>query len=197
FLDNFDEIRTIISNDQAIGNEAQTVAVTERNLRDDDTMPNLPMIIYDESSSANNGEGTSHANNTEGTSHDNNTEGTKNEPNSRSNATPSTTKDNVNKRKIKNREDAACKKESMSQMAEGITSIANHMIQRDMKPDIDVSFSSLRKLEHISSVMHVKLVDYLVNYATKTKMFFKMNETEQLYWCSIRYPTQVDGKSLD
>ncbi|KAI3875478.1 hypothetical protein MKW92_036078, partial [Papaver armeniacum] len=151
---------------------------------------------------ANNGEGTSHANNDEGTSHANNSEGTgradnsegtTNEPSSRSNATPSTTKDNVNKRKRKNREDAACKKESMSQMAEGITSIVNHMIQRDMKPDIDVLFSSLRKLEHISSVMRVNLVEYLVNDATKTKMFFKMNETEQLDWCSIRFPAQVDG----
>ncbi|KAI3920830.1 hypothetical protein MKW98_005656, partial [Papaver atlanticum] len=118
-LDNFDEIGTIIGNDQATGSEAQTAAVAESNLRDDDTMPNLPMIVYDESSSANNGErtshanngeetihanneGTSHANNSEGTSHANNNEGTANEPSLRSNAAPSTTKDNVNKRKRKN-----------------------------------------------------------------------------------------------
>ncbi|RZC52189.1 hypothetical protein C5167_020611 [Papaver somniferum] len=117
-LDTFDEIETIIGNDQATGSEAQTAALAESNLRDDDTMPNLPIIVYDETTShANNGEGTSHANNSEGTSHANNSEGTGSEPSSRSNATPCTTKDNVNTRKRKNREDAACKKESMSQMA--------------------------------------------------------------------------------
>ncbi|KAI3991281.1 hypothetical protein MKX01_034600 [Papaver californicum] len=83
-MDNFDEIGTIIGNDQATRSEVQTAAVVESILRADDTMLNLPFIVYDKT--------TSHANNGEGTGHAKNSEGTGSEPSSRYNTTPSTQK---------------------------------------------------------------------------------------------------------
>lgn len=174
-MDEYDEIGTIVGNDQATGSEAQTAADVENHIIDDETIPDLS------SSEPVNFEVPFYA-------PANNVEVTGGESSPSCNVTPSTTKELVNKRKRKNRADAACKKESLSQMADGITSIANHMVQRDMKPDMDVLFATLRALKHITPAMRVKLVEYLVNDATKSAMFFMMDKEEQLEWCAIKFP---------